>query len=157
MESQHTEVTHTNRVVSDSVSETLEVTTEDVIVPASSVTLTIVKDSLLSLPAGASYSGRSGQASVRVSRQAATASEPEYIYVDASCDSLLLACARYERRIRNLRQVYNAEVGRLEEELEATKEEEREWKEDRLFLSLVVGLGLLGMIGFINLKKQKKL
>lgn len=72
-------------------------------VPKSEVKLTISTDSLRKLPPGASYSGRSGQASVEVMRKASTATEPEYIYVYASCDSLALQCERYERQIRNMR------------------------------------------------------
>lgn len=71
--------------------------------PKSEVKLTISTDSLRKLPPGASYSGRSGQASVEVMRKASTATEPEYIYVYASCDSLALQCERYERQIRNMR------------------------------------------------------
>ena len=63
------------RLAIDSVSELVEIRTEPVKVPMSAVTLTIATDSLRSLPAGASYSERSGQASVKVSRKAATATE----------------------------------------------------------------------------------
>lgn len=49
------------------------------------------------------YADKSGQARVEVSRKAATATEPEYIYVYASCDSLALQCERYERTIRNMK------------------------------------------------------
>lgn len=69
----------------------------------SKVSLTIATDSLRSLPSGASYSERSGQASVKLARLPATSTSPERIYVYASCDSLELQCERYERQIRNLR------------------------------------------------------
>lgn len=73
-----------------------------VTVPSSSVTLTIATDSLKQLPTGASYGGRSGQASVSVSRQAAEAGKPEQIVVTATCDSLELLCEEYERRVAML-------------------------------------------------------
>lgn len=88
----------------------------------SSVTLTIATDSLRSLPAGASYSERSGQASVKVSRKAATATEPEYIYVYASCDSLQLQCERYERTIRNLHREYGERLNEMQGRLSATSQ-----------------------------------
>lgn len=65
--------------------------------------MTIAADSLRRLPDGAVYADRSGQARVEVSRKAATATEPEYIYVYASCDSLALQCERYERMIREMK------------------------------------------------------
>lgn len=91
------------RLVQDSVSEFVEVKTKPLTIPKSEVSLTIATDSLRRLPSGASYSERSGQASVKVTREAATATEPEYIYVYATCDSLLLQCERYERTISTLR------------------------------------------------------
>ena len=48
-----------------------------------------------------------------VSRQAATETEPERIYVDATCDSLELACEVYERTIRRLHQEYGEQVNAL--------------------------------------------
>ena len=94
-------------------------------VPMSSVTLTIATDSLRSLPAGASYSERSGQASVKVSRKAATATEPEYIYVYASCDSLQLQCERYERTIRNLHREYGERLQEMQSRLSASQHTEQ--------------------------------
>lgn len=102
------------RLAVDSASELLEIRTDPVTVPMSSVSLRIVTDSLRSLPAGASYSDRSGQASVSVTRRSATSTEPEYIYVYATCDSLQLQCERYERTIRSLRRNYGEELSRLE-------------------------------------------
>ena len=91
----------------DSASELVEKRTERLTVPMSAVSLTISTDSLRSLPSGASYSERSGQASVKLARLAATSTSPERIYVYASCDSLALQCERYERQIRNLRSEYS--------------------------------------------------
>lgn len=84
-----------------------------VTVPKSKVSLTIPTDSFHNLPPGANYTGRSGQASVAVRRQAATETEPERIYVDATCDSLELACEVYERTIRRLHQEYGEQVNAL--------------------------------------------
>ena len=112
----------------DSVSEMMEIRTELVKVPMSAVTLTIATDSLRSLPAGANYSERSGQSSVKVSRKAATASEPEYIYVYASCDSLQLQCERYERTIRTLHRDYGEHLNEMQVRLMAASHELEEEK-----------------------------
>ena len=117
------------RLAIDSASEVVEVRTEPVKVPMSAVSLTIATDSLRSLPSGASYSERSGQASVKVSRKAATATEPEYIYVYASCDSLELQCERYERTIRNLHREYGERLNEIQGRLSATSHELEEVKE----------------------------
>ena len=110
-------------------SELVEIRTEPVKVPMSAVTLTIATDSLRSLPAGASYSERSGQASVKVSRKAATATEPEYIYVYATCDSLQLLCERYERTIKNMRRLYGVQSNGSEIRRYESKSEENEVSE----------------------------
>ena len=150
------------RLAIDSVSELVEIRTEPVKVPMSAVTLTIATDSLRSLPAGASYSERSGQASVKVSRKAATATEPEYIYVYASCDSLQLQCERYERQIRNLHSQYDERLNEMQNRLAATSHELEEVKEKPpnaigtalkwYFYGLLSGI-LATIIIFINLKK----
>ena len=117
------------RLAIDSVSELVEIRTEPVKVPMSAVTLTIATDSLRSLPAGASYSERSGQASVKVTRKSATGTEPEYIYVYATCDSLLLQCEYYERTIRNLHRNYNEQVLYMEAKLAESEQVVKELKE----------------------------
>lgn len=146
----------------NSESELEEVRTEPVKVPMSSVTLTIATDSLHRLPSGASYSDRSGQASVKVSRKAATATEPEYIYVYASCDSLQLQCERYERQIRNLHSQYDERLNEMQNRLAATSHELEEVKEKPpnaigtalkwFFYGLLSGI-LATIIIFIKLKK----
>ena len=150
------------RLAIDSVSELVEIRTEPVKVPMSAVTLTIATDSLRSLPAGASYSERSGQASVKVSRKAATATEPEYIYVYASCDSLQLQCERYERQIRNIHSQYGERLNEMQGRLSATSHELEEVKEKPpnaigtalkwYFYGLLSGI-LTTIIIFIKLKK----
>ena len=164
-EEQVSETIRTDSVVHlalDSVSELVEIRTEPVRVPMSSVTLTIATDSLRSLPAGASYSERSGQASVKVSRKAATATEPEYIYVYATCDSLQLQCERYERQIRNMRSEYGERLNEMQGRLSATSHELEEVKEKPpnvigtalkwYFYGLLSGI-LVTIIIFIKLKK----
>lgn len=150
------------RLAIDSVSELVEIRTEPVKVPMSAVTLTIATDSLRSLPAGASYSERSGQASVKVSRKAATATEPEYIYVYASCDSLQLQCERYERQIRNIHRQYGERLLEMQSRLTATVSQHTEQAEKPpnaigtalkwYFYGLLSGI-LATIIIFIKLKK----
>ena len=150
------------RLAIDSVSELVEIRTEPVKVPMSAVTLTIATDSLRSLPAGASYSERSGQASVKVSRKAATATDPETISVYASCDSLQLQCERYERQIRNLHSEYGERLNEMQGRLSATSHELEEVKEKPpnvigtalkwYFYGLLSGI-LATIIIFIKLKK----
>lgn len=152
------------RLSIDSVSELVEIRTELVKVPMSAVTLTIATDSLCSLPAGASYSERSGQASVKVSRKAATATEPEYIYVYASCDSLQLQCERYERQIRNLHIQYGERLNEMQKRLAATSHELEEVKEKPpnaigralkwFFYGLLSGILVNLIIGFVRTSKR---
>ncbi len=78
------------RTVMDSTREVTVVRQQSVTVPESKVTVTIVKDSLLRLPEGASWTGRSGQANVNVQRRAATDGKPEVIVVEATCDLSLI-------------------------------------------------------------------
>lgn len=64
-------------------------------VPMETVTLTVSADSLKALPEGASYSARSGRASVEV-KKGRTAGT---LVVRASCDSLQRLVEEYERRM----------------------------------------------------------
>ena len=128
----------------------------------SAVSLTIATDSLRSLPSGASYSERSGQASVKVTRRAATATEPEYIYVYATCDSLQLQCERYERYIRSLHKDYGEQLNGMVTRLAEARQEVQELKEKppngigtalKWYLAGLVS-GIIGtIIIFIKLKK----
>ena len=62
----------------------------------SAVRLTIPGDSLASLPSGASYKAKNGQASAEVSRSGGN------VIVYASCDSLERQCYYYEQWISEL-------------------------------------------------------
>lgn len=66
---------------------------------------------------------------MKVGRRAATATEPEYIYVYATCDSLQLQCERYERTIRNLHKDYGEQLNGLKIRLAESRQELRELEE----------------------------
>lgn len=132
-------------------------------VPKSEVSLTIATDSLRSLPPGASYSDRNGQASVKVSRLAATPTEPEYLYVYASCDSLELQCERYERSIRTLHHDYADLLSEACRSFAATASQHSEQKEKPpngvltalkwYFYGLLSGI-ILSVVFIVNLKRK---
>lgn len=106
---QETARTETMLSQADSVrSEVRLVRTETV--PKSEVRLEIPSDSLLRLPPLASYSGKSGQASVSVSR------DRDVITVYASCDSLQLLVEYYERTSSVWQERYEEMAGLYEEE-----------------------------------------
>lgn len=137
-------------------------------VPMSSVSLRIATDSLLSLPGGAGYSDRQGQARVEVRRIAASGSHPEYIYVYATCDSLQLQCTRYERQLHVLRTEYAARGDSLSRLLQSAKHEEaqEEVKESSpglrtrfewLFMGFIAGVSASFLFPYIiNQIKPKK-
>lgn len=106
---QETARTETTLSLADSVrSEVRLIRTETV--PKSEVSLKIPADSLLRLPPLASYSGKSGQASVSVSR------DRDVITVYASCDSLQLLVEYYERTSSVWQERYEEMAGLYEEE-----------------------------------------
>lgn len=80
-------------------------------VPRSEVELVIPADSLLKLPAQASYSGKSGQASVEVSRA------EDMVVVYASCDSLRLLVEYYEGRSAHYKRAFEEADAKFEAEL----------------------------------------
>lgn len=115
----------------ESLVEVMELRAHPVRVPRSEVRLSLSEDSLALLPAGAAYGGRSGQASVLVSRTAPAPGSPGYIYIEATCDSLQLLCERYERTLRSERSEASSEVRRLDSLL-AVSEREVEQLRERL-------------------------
>lgn len=66
-------------------------------IPLSKVELKIPTQSLHSLPPGASFSEKKGQAGVRVEAIGDT------VYVSATCDSLQVQCERYEKELTRIR------------------------------------------------------
>lgn len=66
-------------------------------IPLSKVELKIPTQSLHSLPPGASFSGKKGQAGVKVEAIGDT------VYVSATCDSLQVQCERYEKELTRIR------------------------------------------------------
>ena len=140
----------------DSTASVVETWRTPVKVPMSAVSLTLNLDSLRLLPQGAGYTARQGQASVKVSRKAPTANEPEQIVIEAGCDSLELVCAGYAKTISTLkRQLKIASDSKAEH-----KEEAKESTGNGFLMRLKYFLaGLLaGVIGivytFIKLKKK---
>lgn len=131
--------------------------------PKSEVKLTIATDSLRKLPVGAVWREHSGQASVEVSRKAATATEPERIVVYASCDSLLLQCERYERQIRNLRFVNSELLSDIQSSRSSSQNKEVAEKSANgvvtplkcFFFGIIAGI-LITVIILSNLKNRKK-
>lgn len=107
---QETARTETTTSLADSMrSEVRLVRTEAV--PKSEVRLVIPSDSLLRLPPSAQYSGRSGQASVSVSR------DRDVVTVYASCDSLQLLVEYYERTSSVWQERFEEMAGLYEEEV----------------------------------------
>ena len=66
-------------------------------VPQSKVELKIPTQNLHSLPPGASFSEKKGQAGVRGEAVGDT------VYVSATCDSLQVQCERYEKELTRIR------------------------------------------------------
>ena len=66
-------------------------------IPRSKVELKIPTQNLRSLPPGASFSEKKGQAGIRVEAVGDT------VYVSATCDSLQVQCERYEKELTRIR------------------------------------------------------
>lgn len=145
-----------SRLDVDSTVSVVETWQTPVKVPMSSVSLTLNMDSLRLLPQGAGYTARQGQASVKVSRKAPTANEPERIVIEAGCDSLELVCAGYSKTISTLKYQLK-EARRFNNEL---REEVRESSGNTFLMRLkyfCAGLlsGIIGIVyTFIRLKKK---
>ena len=113
-------------------------------VPKSEVSLRIPADSLLRLPPLASYSGKSGQASVSVSR------DRDVITVYASCDSLQLLVEYYERTSSVWQERYEEMAGLYEEEIK-----QRSNPVKIFFYGFGAGI-LIGILITIFIQKRKK-
>ncbi len=143
--------------LADSVERVTIKRLEPVSVPESRVTLTIAADSLLSTPEGASWTGRSGQANVKVQRQAGGACKPEVIVVEATCDSLQLQCERYEETIATQRRAIDALAKAGYRQQSEQREEVKEKPPNGirtalkwLFIGIIIGL-LMGRIKRTNI------
>lgn len=108
----------------------------------SEVSLTLKTDSLLDLPAGASYHAKSGRANLDVGK----GTEPGTIVVYASCDSLQRLVEYYERQAGE----YKAA---LDSRTEEAKEERKSPACGRRLVFLILTVGLLSGI-VITLKKK---
>lgn len=122
--------------------EVLLVRTEAV--PKSEVRLAIPADSLMRLPPRASYSGKSGQANVSVSR------DGDVIAVHASCDSLQIMVEYYAGRSETYRKAWEEMADLYEAEIKQRS------NPVQIFL---YGFGagiLICVLAVILIQKQKK-
>lgn len=122
--------------------------------PQSEVHLKIPTDSIKQLPSGASFTARSGQADVKVSYKAGSSAAADTIVIDATCDSLLLQCAQYERRIVSLNHRLQSQQTELEVSQELLKEHESLGTRNKL-LCVLIGFFLgfiLTVVVFIIIK-----
>ena len=132
-----------NRMTVDSLfKEVLLVRTEAV--PKSEVRLSIPADSLMKLPPEASYSGKSGQVNVSVSR------DGDVIAVHASCDSLQILVEYYAGRSETYKNAY--------EEMADLYESEVKQRSNPVQIFLYgFGAGILiCVLAVILIQKQKK-
>lgn len=112
--------------------------------PPDTVRITIPAARLAELPPGASFHGRSGRASVDISRKGDT------LRVYASCDSLQALCHYYERTSAAWQERY--------EQAEALLEEERERRTSPVtafYIGFLAGI-LLSILLYIIIKKAKE-
>ncbi len=112
-------------------------------VPKSEVSLTLITDSLLDLPAGASYHAKSGRANLDVRGGSA----PGTIVVHASCDSLQRLVDYYERQSGE----YKAILERQTEEVKEKKKPPGAWW--KIPATLAAGL-LAGTVITLKIKKR---
>ena len=140
---QETTRTETVRTTADSLnSEVRLIRTETV--PKSEVRLAIPADSLMRLPPRATYSRKSGRASVSVGREGDT------VTVYASCDSLQALVVYYERRADHYRKAFEAADARYEAEVKRRSNPVRTY-----FYGLGTG-AVLGVLTTIFIQKRKK-
>ena len=128
----------------------------------SAVTLTIPSDSLASLPSGASYKAKNGQASAEVSQSGGN------VIVYASCDSLERQCYYYEQLIAELseqhaeqqRDISSQEelISALQKELEEQKEHGASYSLATLlkwfFIGILIGILTTTVIAIIKKRKS---
>lgn len=109
-------------------------------IPLSKVELKIPTQSLHSLPPGASFSGKKGQAGVKVEAIGDT------VYVSATCDSLQVQCERYEKELTRIRSDTDRQVTEIKKNSVQT-----------LFKWCLIGFvaGIISTITVIIIKKKK--
>lgn len=133
-------MTESARAVTDSVllKEVRQVI--NIPVPLSTVKLKIPAQSLHSLPPGASFSGKKGQAGVKVEAIGDT------VYVSATCDSLQVQCERYEKELTRIRSDTDRQVTEIKKNSVQT-----------LFKWCLTGFlaGIISTITIIIIKKRK--
>lgn len=133
-------MTESARAVTDSVllKEVRQVI--NIPVPLSTVELKIPAQSLHSLPPGASFSGKKGQAGVKVEAIGDT------VYVSATCDSLQVQCERYEKELTRIRSDTDRQVTEIKKNSVQT-----------LFKWCLTGFlaGIISTITIIIIKKRK--
>ena len=131
-------------------------------VPRSAVTLTIPSDSLASLPSGASYKAKNGQASAEVSQSGGN------VIVYASCDSLERQCYYYEQLIAELSEQHAEQqldissqeelISALQKELEEQKEHGASYSLATLlkwfFIGILIGILTTTVIAIIKKRKS---
>lgn len=107
-------MTESARAVTDSVllKEVRQVI--NIPIPLSKVELKIPTQSLHSLPPGASFSEKKGQAGVKVEAVGDT------VYVSATCDSLQVQCERYEKELTRIRNDTDRQVTEIKKNTSQT-------------------------------------
>lgn len=133
-------MTESARAVTDSVllKEVRQVI--NIPVPQSKVKLKIPTQSLRSLPPGASFSEKKGQAGVKVEAVGDT------VYVSATCDSLQVQCERYEKELTRIRSDTDKQVTEIKKN-----------SVQMLFKWCLIGFlaGIISTITVIIIKKKK--
>ena len=109
-------------------------------IPLSKVELKIPTQNLHSLPPGASFSEKKGQAGIRVEAIGDT------VYVSATCDSLQVQCERYEKELTRIRSDTDRQVTEIKKNSVQT-----------LFKWCLIGFvaGIISTITVIIIKKKK--
>lgn len=109
-------------------------------IPQSKVELKIPTQNLHSLPPGASFSEKKGQAGVKVEAIGDT------VYVSVTCDSLQVQCERYEKELTRIRNDTDRQVTEIKKNSVQT-----------LFKWCLIGFvaGIISTITVIIIKKKK--
>ena len=132
-------------------------------VKADNTRLRIPLDSLLMLPAGASYTARSGRAhaSVTVRRTANVAAAKQQptepggmtVYVESGCDSLARLCSYYEEENERLSVANSHQTATMSTKEKEEKTSPRVWVE--LLATFIAGLLLGGITTTILIQKKR--